>query len=66
MQNIAQHCNGKNKPNMHGRENCRLRASANRAEVLYPVDITHLCLNHNSCVVEGVTWKIEFIVTEMI
>jgi len=43
---------------MDGRENFRLRASANRAEALYPVDLTHLCLKHNSCLVEGVSWKV--------
>jgi len=40
---------------MHRRTNCRLRASANRAEALYTVDLTHLCLNRNSCLVEGVS-----------
>jgi len=40
---------------MQGRTNCRLRASANRAEALCPVDLTHLCLNRNGCLVEGVS-----------
>jgi len=40
---------------MQGRENCRLFASANRAKALYPVDLTHVSLNHNICTVEGVS-----------
>ena len=38
-------------------KNCRLRASANRAVALYPFDLTHLCLNLNSCLVEEESWK---------
>jgi len=40
---------------MHGREKCQLRASANRAEALYLVDVTHLCVNHNSFLVVGMS-----------
>jgi hypothetical protein len=45
---------------MQRRTNCRMRASANRAEALCPVDLTHLCLKYNSCLVQGESWMVEF------
>jgi len=66
MQSTAQSCNVKIRPNVQCRENCRLRASANRAEALCPVDLTHLKLNQNNFLLEGRSWKMEFRVPDMI